>query len=267
MPKTKAMQKTAANKLDKIAEQTSLIPTTLEEATNLAKLISESDLAPKDFKGKPGNTLIAIQMGAEIGISPMRAIQNIAVINGRPSLFGDIGKALLLARGCKIEERDIKEVQKVGEAWCKITRPDGNTTERTFSLENAKTAQLWGKAGPWTQYPYRQMAWRAFWFAARDGASDFLSGFAGTEEMRDFVETTAVRTEAAEEAARVAIPAPKDVDENDVKPEPETGWSSGVTKFIAKCATCGDEISVGSVAWYDSVGKRSHHAEHFTVQP
>src|SRR4030067_949010 len=74
----------------------SLVPQNLREAMELSKLIADSDLAPKDYRGKPGNVLIAVQMGQEVGLSPMTAIQSIAVINGKPSLYGDVGKAILL---------------------------------------------------------------------------------------------------------------------------------------------------------------------------
>ncbi len=163
----------------------SLVPQTLTEAMELAKLIADSELAPKDYRGKPGNVLIAVQMGQEVGLSPMAAIQGIAVINGKPSLYGDVGKAILLSRGFVIQEEDIEVIKKTGIGRCKITRPGHPPCERTFSIENAKVAGLWGKAGPWTQYPERQMAWRAFWFAARDIASDVLKGLHGVEEVID----------------------------------------------------------------------------------
>lgn len=179
-----------------------LRPQSLEQAMQFAKLMADSDLVPKDFRGKPGNVIIAVQMAAELGISPMQGIQNIAVINGRPGIYGDLGKAILLSKGCKIEERDVVETKAKGQAWCRITRPNGAVIERTFSLEDAKTAGLWGKQGPWTTNPYRQMAWRAFWFAGRDGAADLLKGMAGAEELLDYPQ--AVET--------VAIPMPKRLD-------------------------------------------------------
>lgn len=166
----------------------SLVPQTLTEAMELAKLIADSDLAPKDYRSKPGNVMIAVQMGQEVGLSPMTAIQSIAVINGKPGLYGDVGKAILLSRGFIIEEDDVEIVKKNGKGRCKITRPGHPPCERTFSIENAKTANLWGKAGPWTQYPERQLAWRAFWFAARDIASDVLKGLQGREELVDIPE-------------------------------------------------------------------------------
>ena len=163
----------------------SLVPSSLKEAMQLAELIANSDLAPKDYKGKAGNVLIAVQMGQEVGLSPMAAIQSIAVINGKPSLYGDVGKAILLRNGFQIDEFDTKKIKQAGYASCRITRPDGQVCERTFTIEDAKQAGLWEKAGPWTTYPERQMAWRAFWFAARDIASDVLKGLSGAEEVSD----------------------------------------------------------------------------------
>lgn len=182
----------------------SLLPQNLTEAMKLAELMASSDLVPKDYRGKPGNVLIAVQMGQEVGLGPMAAVQSIAVINSKPGLYGDAGKAILLKHGCQIEEDDIALVKTNGRGRCKITRPGHPPCERTFSIDNAKTAKLWGKEGPWTQYPERQMAWRAFWFAARDVASDLLKGLGGAEEFIDLPperEINPIRQTGAEAAA------------------------------------------------------------------
>jgi hypothetical protein len=164
----------------------SLAPRTLTEAMDFAKMMADSELVPKSFRGKPGDVLIAVQMGNEVGLQPMAAIQNIAVINGKPGIYGDAGKAILLAAGCVIEEDDIEIIKKSGRARCKITRGNRPPVERTYCIDNAKTAGLWGKEGPWRTNPERQMAWRAFWFAARDAASDLLKGLGGAEELADY---------------------------------------------------------------------------------
>lgn len=187
----------------------SLAPKTLEEAMQLAKLMSDSELVPKDYRGKPGNVLVAVQMGAEIGVSPMQAIQNIAVINGKPGIYGDLGKALLLKNGCKVEMLNPEQAKKEGRGWCKITRPDGRTGEASFSIADAETAKLWKKEGPWTNYPYRMLNWRAFWFAARDAAADLLKGMAGAEELQDIPSESIVDTTAVPQPKRVSeSPAP-----------------------------------------------------------
>ena len=178
-----------------------IIPKDLTEAMKFADMVAASDFVPKDYRGKGGNCLIAVQFGAELGLPPLQAIQNIAVINGKPGIYGDLGKALLYSKGFKIEERDAKETQSKNEAWCKVTRPNGEVTERTFSLDMAKTAKLWGKEGPWTNYPYRQMAWRAFWWAARDAAADVLKGIWGVEELVDY-KADAIETSVVENTPR-----------------------------------------------------------------
>ena len=161
-------------------------PNSMQEAMDLAKILADSDLVPIAYKNKPGNILVAMNYGAELGLSGIQAVQNLAVINGKPCIYGDLGKALLLRHGCKIEDYDTPQVQKEGLAWCRVTRPDGRTMERTFTIEDAKKAGLWGKLGPWSTYPYRQMQWRAFWFVARDICADLLKGLNGAEEVQDY---------------------------------------------------------------------------------
>jgi len=182
----------------------SLVPANMQEAFKLAEMMAASELVPKDYRGKPGNVLIAVQMGAELGLSPMASIQNISVINGRPGLWGDAGKALLLAAGFQIEEDDIEVIRKNGKACCRITRPGGSqVVERTFSLEDAKQANLLSKDGPWRQYRERQMAWRAFWFAARDAAADVLKGLGGKEELVDLPPEVDVTTTSEFKVERI----------------------------------------------------------------
>jgi hypothetical protein len=162
-----------------------LSPRNFEQALTLSDYLAASDMVPKQYRGKPGDCLIAMQWGMEIGLKPLQALQSIAPINGKPNLYGDAGKALLLAHGCIIEEDDMAVVKANSRARCKITRQGRPPVERTFSIEDAKTAGLWGKEGPWKAYPHRQMAWRAFWFAARDAAADLLRGMGGFEEGID----------------------------------------------------------------------------------
>lgn len=163
----------------------SLQPKNLEEAMKMAELIAKSDLAPPAYRNKPGNVLIAVQMGAELGVPPMQSLQNIAVINGKPGIYGDMGKAILQKNGCQIHIDDISLVRQNEIAKCIIKRSGHPTVERTFSVQDAKDAGLWGKAGAWTNYKWRQLTWRAFWFAARDIASDLLKGMNGVEEIID----------------------------------------------------------------------------------
>ena len=164
-------------------------PKTLEEAMKFAELVSKSDLVPKDYKGNPGNVLIAIQWGNEIGLKPLQALQNIAVINGRPCLWGDA--ALALVRGSGLVEdfrEDLHEPSMT--ATCTIKRKDQPTPIiRTFSKADAEKASLWGKNN-WSGYPKRMLQMRARAFALRDGFTDVLKGISVAEEQQDVIDVT-----------------------------------------------------------------------------
>ena len=155
----------------------------LKEAMEYAKLIAESDLAPKDYRSKPGNVLIAMQFGSEIGLMPLQAIQNIAVINGRPAIWGDAMIALVQNHPlCEY----IKEHSKDGTAYCTVKRRGEEEYTYEFSKEDAKQAGLLNKTGVWTQYPDRMLQMRARGFALRDKFSDVLKGIALREEVEDY---------------------------------------------------------------------------------
>ena len=206
-----------------------LAPTNMKEAMEFAGLLAKSDIVPKDYQGKPGNVLVAIQWGMEIGLQPMQAMQNIAVINGRPSIWGDA--MIALVRACPAFEY-ITETQTDREATCVIKRKGEPEAVRTFSLEDAKRAGLTGKSGPWTQYPKRMMQMRARSWALRDVFPDVLKGMICAEEALDSGPrdvTPVTRTAAALERIKQSKqePAPE--------PQPDNTAMDACLDAIARC--------------------------------
>ncbi len=161
-----------------------LTPSSLEEAMKFSEIISKSDLVPKDYKNKPGNVLVAIQMGQEIGLPPMQALQNIAVINGRPSVWGDAIPAIIKSHP-HYEWMKESFDEKTMTATCVIKRRGDHEVVGVFSQADAQAAGLWKKQGPWTQYPRRMLQMRARSFAARDAFPDALKGLSVAEEVQD----------------------------------------------------------------------------------
>ena len=167
------------------AKVAALVPQTIEEAFRLAQAISASGMAPATMS-KPEQVLIAIMAGAEVGLAPWQAVQSIAVINNRPAMWGDGLMAVVRANGARVEEHLEGEGDEA-VAWCKVTRPDtGEVITRSFSVEDAKTARLWAKTGPWQSNPKRMLQMRARGFALRDGCADMLRGMHIREEVEDY---------------------------------------------------------------------------------
>lgn len=161
-------------------------PRTMEELFIFAKAVINSGLAPRDFK-TPEAVLVAVQMGMELGLPPMAALQGIAVINGRPAVFGDAMPGIVNSSGLMEEYKD-EQVGTGDELGQRVTvkrRGRADPLTRVFTVAMAKKAGLWGKAGPWTQYPDRMLLMRARSWALRDAFPDVMRGMACVEEVRD----------------------------------------------------------------------------------
>lgn len=161
-----------------------LVPQNLDQAFRLASAIAGSGMAPRGMD-KPEQVMVAILAGAEIGFAPYQAMQSFAIVNNRPTLWGDAIPALLWSHGFKVREW-FDDDDAPTRAFCEITRPDGTVIERRYSLEDAKAAGLLSKQGPWQSYRARMLQMRARAFCARDGAADVLKGLAVREEVEDY---------------------------------------------------------------------------------
>lgn len=164
-----------------------ITPQNLTEAMEYAKMIASSSFCPKDMRGKAGDVLIAVQMGAEVGLSPIQSLQNIAVINGRPCIWGDAALALVQSCSHYVSHREWEEITADGlVAYCAITRKGSDEYIKSFSQKEAQKAGLWTKPGVWQQYPSRMLQMRARGFAIRDKFADALKGISIREEVEDY---------------------------------------------------------------------------------
>ena len=212
-----------------------LSPQTFEQALTFSKYLADSDLVPKDFKGKPANCLIAMQWGAELGLKPLQSLQNLAVINGRPALWGDAVIALVLSSpACEY----VTEDDDGHTAYCRVKRKGAPEQVRTFSIDDARAAGLSGKQGPWTQYPKRMRQMRARAFALRDVFPDVLRGLPVAEEVMD-------------------IPTEKHMGMAEVVPQqqpewPADKWAAILPKMLQGIAQ-GKSVD-GALAWLQAKG-------------
>jgi hypothetical protein len=167
--------------------------TTMDDAWAFCKALETSGVAPKGMK--QAAIFAVVQAGAELGLSPMRALSNMKVINGRVGPMGSLAKALvrkaaILAPGTGFKENYSGE--EGSDDWTAhfSTLRDGESEayHTTFSVKDAKRAALWGKGGPWSQYPKRMLMWRAVGFHMDDYYSDVLMGFHIAEVLDDYPE-------------------------------------------------------------------------------
>lgn len=158
----------------------------LQELVEFARLAIGTQFVPRDVRNV-SHAVIAIQYGLELGMTPMQALQSIAVINNKPSVWGDA--AMALVRRSPLCEYIIERQTGAGDklvATCEAKRKgDPEPTVRTFSWEDAKRAGLTGKQ-TYQQYPARMCQLRARGFALRDAFADLLVGLVLAEEAGDY---------------------------------------------------------------------------------
>jgi len=169
---------------DQLAEAFTMRPKTFQEAMDFAKFLSQAEIIPKAFRGKPADIMLAMQMGLDVGLNPGQALQNIAIINGRPLMWGDAVLAVCMGSAAFDHSRFHEELptEETMTATCHAARIGAPPKIRTFSKANAETAKLWGKEGPWQTYPMRMLQMRARSFALRDAFPDILKGIRVRED-------------------------------------------------------------------------------------
>lgn len=172
-----------------------IVPRNIEEVARIAQAVIVAGLAPESYsKGARDDNAVAskimigIMKGAEIGLAPLTALANIAIINGRACLWGDGAVALVQASGKVKNWEETYEGDPAKDdytAICRIWRIGQEIPyEGRFSVGDARRARLLTK-GPWVEYQARMQMWRARSYAMRTGFADCLCGLAIAEEAQD----------------------------------------------------------------------------------
>jgi|TARA_X000001388_G_scaffold68390_1_gene56170 hypothetical protein len=187
-----------------------LIPKTHDQLERLAKQFAASNLVPKSYMGKPLDCLVAMQAGISMGLNAFQALQNIAVINGRPTIWGDALIGLVRRHpDCKGIQETIDGEGDERTATCTVKRSQNGEIEeitKTFSWKDAKRADLTTR-GPWKSYPDRMLQMRARGFALRDAFSDAMAGVITREEVEDYPEMKVVSEPKIEAKVKEEIEA------------------------------------------------------------
>lgn len=188
-----------------------LMPQTQEAKYQMACVLCKSGLIPSGLNTAE-KVFVALQWGHELGLTPMVAVNNIAVINGKPTLSADIMCAVVKRSpeygGIKWLEMSDKKAE------CEITRilPNGEkeTQKSCFTIEDAQNAGLAGR-DVWKKYPKRMLKHRCLSYGLKDMFPDLLAGLYDPEEMESVQETTTTE--------RNVTPEEKPAEKN-VTPEP-----------------------------------------------
>ncbi len=199
-----------------------LRPRSLDEGYRLATLYHKANLLPKRFDS-PESIMTGMQYALELGLKPLTALRNIAIVNGTPSLFGDlplamcyasgklewIKEVLLDAKGIEIALKNQNALAEPVAAACTVKRKgEPEPREIVFSLDMAKRAGLM-KNPVWQGYPKVMLKFRARSEALRDKFPDALNGISIAEYDHHILPHESDLAITAEQPTPQQIPQPE----------------------------------------------------------
>lgn len=237
----KDLQLIKAKKAAKL-ENSLFAPDLYEHYSKISQAMAKSSLIPKGYQNKPEDIFIAMAMGYQLGFPVEQSLQDIAVINGKPCVWGDGLLAIVMSHPQfeYIKEDFIIDAKgNIIGAQCIIKRKGMPERVVSFTLEDARKAGLLGKPGPWSQYTNRMMQMRARGFCARDTFPDALRGIKMAEEVKDYPEDNFIEGEKVDTAPKNNAPLSgtdrvkqfikskaKGLNNNDLSSENSSGSSS-----------------------------------------
>ena len=203
---------------------------TYNQYFKMAEALSKTELLPVQYRNKPADCLIIIDVARQIGSSPLFVAQNMYVINGKPSWSAQYAASVI-----KANFKDVK-VELTGEGdlrGCRITATDKNNNfcEGTrVTINMAKQEGWFNKAGSkWKTMPDQMLIYRSYSFFARAYCPDKLLGIHDEFENLDIS-----KIEQKAENPFVEV-----VEAEVVQELTETQKTDG----ILVCENCGKEIT------------------------
>lgn len=177
------------------------VPRTFSEQMHFAEAVSQAKgMLPRAYEGNPANVLVAVQYGASLGIEPMAALQNIDVIQGKPTLSAKAVAALVRAGGHKLW---IAEDEARKSVTCTIVRGDDKEHPFTATRDMAWAQQMGlTSKDNYKKQPMTMLMWRAITACANKACPELFLGLGGAytaDELHDMdapVEATVVEDDA-----------------------------------------------------------------------
>jgi len=160
-----------------------------EHAQRVSQMLAKSELIPKEYQGKIQNIMIALELSARIGASPIMVMQNLYIVHGKPSWSSTFIIASLNA--CK--KFSPLRFELAGEkenmscyAWAYELSTNEKIVGPTVTMAMAKAEGWIDKNGSkWKTMPELMIRYRSAAFFGRLYAPEILMGMQTMEEFID----------------------------------------------------------------------------------
>lgn len=168
----------------------------LSEMMSMAEMLAKSTIVPQQYMNRPENILLALDMSNRMGISPLVIMQQLYIIQGKPSWSGQF-VATIVQTNPKFEDVELVYVGEEGKdsygAYVQATDVEtGKTLKGTVVDMKMAKAEKWGSK--WATMPGQMLGYRAYTFFGRMYCPAELMGLYSTDEVEDFAPKQTVRS-------------------------------------------------------------------------
>ena len=180
-------QQTAVASKDNIYASTQAF----NELFKIGSVMSKTQLVPDNYRNKPEDCTIAIDIANRNGMSPLSVMQNLYVVKGKPTWSGQACIAMLRASKEYEHVKPVMVGERNTDGWgCyfkAIDKSDGEVAKGTLvTIQMAKDEGWYSKPGSkWPTMPEQMLQYRAAAFFARIYMPNALMGFSVEGEAED----------------------------------------------------------------------------------
>jgi hypothetical protein len=183
--------------LNAVAQLNTTLPVNESEsrfalAQRQAKALAQSDLVPQAYRGNIPNTLLAMEIASRIGASPLLVMQNLYLVQGKPSWSSSFLIATVNACGrfspLRFEVVGTDAAAKDYKVRAYATdKESGERCDGPWITWKMVEAEGWNKKGgsKWLSLPDLMFRYRAAGFWTRLFAPEVSMGILTAEEARD----------------------------------------------------------------------------------
>lgn len=166
-------------------------PISLPKMMEMAEMLSKSTIVPVEYRNRPENTFLAIDYANRMGMSPMAIMQNMYVVQGKPSFSGSFVSALIKSSPLfsQVEVVWVDEDKPESPTWgCYIQAVETRTGKlvKGVTVDNKMIkGEGWERNSKWKTMRSLMVQYRAWSFFGRTHASELLNGILDIEELED----------------------------------------------------------------------------------
>lgn len=160
-----------------------------DQAVRVASAFARTDIVPQNYQGKPENCLIALDVAARMGMSPLTVMQGLYIVKGKPVWSGQMCMSMIQGCGKFTDVRLVYTGNKgTDNRGCYVEAvriSDGEVVTGTEVTLSMAKAEGWLTNTKWKNMPEQMLGYRAAAFFARLHCPDAMMGFHTSEEVED----------------------------------------------------------------------------------